>query len=118
MDNQQTTRIQQFVCPCCGGYMGEAAPIDRVMSSINAFQQREVLKVLSAEVGAPIQTRTLEDALFGFRKIKPKYPRRVLEDAISRLRSSIGPYGWAIVSKYSGRAAASYRLIPTERGAA
>lgn len=111
-------KVQHYCCPACGNSIGEAPAIDAVIASIGSFQQRAVLKALASKVGQPVGGEVLMDALFGFRKLKPKRPRAIFQNTVADARQKIEPFGWTILTKTAGRGGSIYRLIPTTAGAA
>lgn len=114
--NQTHQRIT-YCCPTCGNTIGEAPAIDAVIASIGSFQQRAILKALTKKVGQPVGGEELMSALFGFRKLKPKYPRSVFQQTMADARQKIEEFGWTIVAKRAGRGGSVYRIIPTVAGA-
>lgn len=110
-------KVQHYCCPACGNSIGEAPAIDAVIASIGSFQQRAVLKALTKKVGQPVGGEELMNAIFGFRKAKPKYPRSVFLQTMADARKKIEQFGWTIVTKRAGRGGSVYRIIPTVRGA-
>ncbi|MDQ0320020.1 hypothetical protein QO002_002158 [Pararhizobium capsulatum DSM 1112] len=112
-------QVQTYTCPCCHGYIGEAAPIDAVLERVARGQQKTILELLSRRVGKTVAKDTVLSLLFDDRADGgPDNAGHVLAVQIFHLRKFVGAYGWSIVTTGGGRGASTfYRLIPTEAGA-
>lgn len=111
-------QVQSYTCPCCHGFIGEAAPIDAVLERVARGQQKSILELLSRRVGRTVAKESVLSHLFDDRADGgPDGADRVLAVQLSYLRKFIGRYGWSIVTTGGGRGASTfYRLIPTEAG--
>jgi DNA-binding response OmpR family regulator len=108
---------QAFTCPCCGGFIGEAASIDSVSERVTG-QQRIIIDLLGKQPGRAIPRDKILFALYGDRYDGgPDYSENIISVNISRLRKLLHGYGWDIVGTSRGGAKSSYRLIPLEAGA-
>ena len=107
-------RIQAFSCPCCGGFIGEAAPLDKVAELLTSDQQRYVFDALAKKPGANVTRAELYDTVFGHRKVRPTDPSHGFANLISSLRKRLEPHGWMIQctngARRGGRSV--YRLLP------
>lgn len=111
-------QTKQYVCPCCRGFIGEAAPIDKVTATLSGFN-KIILSELAKEVGRNVSRGEILQAMYGAdRDGGPDYAQNVVSIYIHRLRKILPAYGWSIVS--SQRAGANtgdgglYRLTPAE----
>lgn len=109
-------RVQSYACPACGGFIGEAAPIDQVKSAITAPSQRLIFDLLSRSVGQPVMRDTMIDLMYSHRADGgPDTADHVLKAMVSQLRRRIEPFGWTISTSKGGSGyLAQWRLIPTE----
>lgn len=107
-------RIATFTCPCCKGFIGEAAPLDQVADLITADQQRYVFNALSKEPGASVNRDELYKAMYGHIRTMPSYPGKGFSNLISLLRSKLEAHGWTIECRRGAKA--FYRLLPLEAG--
>lgn len=112
-------RVQTYSCPCCGGSIGEAAPIDAVLERVPRGQQKSILELLSKRAGRTVDKESVLSILYDDRADGgPENPSLVIAAQLSYLRKFLGPYGWSIVTSGGGRGSQTcYRLIPTEVGA-
>jgi hypothetical protein len=109
-------KIQTFTCPCCGGFIGEAAPIDQVREYVTAPGQRLILDMLSKKVRAPIRRDSIMHRMYGGRQDGgPEQGDTVIKVMVSQLRRKIEPFGWTVTGSKGGSGElAQWRLIPTE----
>lgn len=109
-------KVQQFTCPCCGGFIGEAAAVNDVRAAITAPAHRLIFDLLSRAVGQPVMREALIDRMYGARADGgPERADKILAVQVSQLRRRIEPYGWTIsISKGGSGYLAQWRLIPTE----
>lgn len=117
-------RPDTFSCPCCGGYIGEAAPIEMVVDAISPTVERAILIRLSKSLSRPVPRDTLIDFIYSDdRNGGPDNAQNVFAVSISRLRRRLAAFGWTIqtIGGGGGRGGvgdgANYRLVPTEAGA-
>lgn len=112
-------QVQSYTCPCCHGYIGEAAPIDAVLERVSRGQQKAILEILAKRVGKTVAKDSVLSVLFDGRADGgPDNAAHVLAVQISYLRKFVGTYGWSILTTGGGRGASTfYRLVPTEAGA-
>lgn len=107
-------RIQSFCCPTCRGYIGEAAPLDKVAELITSDQQRYVFDALAKKPGENVGRVRLYKAMYGHRGALPANPSHGFANLISALRAKLEPHGWMIEctngARRGGRAV--YRLLP------
>lgn len=110
------TRIQAFCCPSCGGFIGEAAPVDKVRDAITAPAQRVIFDLLSRSMGTAVMRDTIMDRMYAHRSDGgPDTADQVLKATVSQLRRRIEPFGWTISASKGGAGhLAQWRLIPTE----
>lgn len=111
-------RLQTVMCPCCGGFMGEAAPLDAVREKVRMGHQLIILDLLSRRVGRLVSNTDIVDAMYGDRADGgPENCGNVAKVTICRLKKTIEAFGWTIVSVGRGSGnTASYRLQPVEAG--
>lgn len=112
----QMPRIQSFTCPCCRGFIGEAAPVEAVEATLTSATQKAMFRVLSKKPGAPVQRETLMAAMFNHRPDGgPESSQSVFGVTMMRLRGAIYSFGWMIDRKGGGKGGeAVYRLLPIE----
>lgn len=111
-------QIQPYTCPCCNGFIGEAAPIEMVLERVPRGQQKAILGLLSQRIGRTVAKSSMMSTLFDARADGgPDLADNVINAQMSYLRKSIGPFGWSIITTGGGRGSETfYRLIPTEVG--
>lgn len=111
--------MQAFTCPCCHGYIGEAAPIDDVRSAIRSPWQGAVIGLLASQIGKPVRRERIVNAVYAASgRQAPLTAENSLSTIISNARRSIEPYGWTIVTRGGGRGnIGTYTLTPREAGA-
>ncbi len=116
--NVQPTRLQVCSCPTCGGFMGEAAPLEAVREKVRMGHQLIILDLLSRRVGILVGSDAIIDAMYsGRRDGGPDKASQVLAVTMNRLKTTIEAFGWTIASVGRGSGnKASYRLIPREAG--
>jgi hypothetical protein len=109
-------RIQSYCCPSCGGFIGEASPIEKVREALTAPSQRLIFDALSRPVGRSVHRETLFSLIYGNRRDGgPDRGEHVLTVHVSQLRRKIEPFGWTITASRGGSGnLAQWRLIPTE----
>jgi hypothetical protein len=112
-------QVQSYTCPCCQGFIGEAAPIEMVIERVPRGQQKAILELLAKRIGRTVAKTSLLSVLFESRADGgPELADNVINAQMSYLRKSIAPFGWSVVTSGGGRGSeTSYRLIPTEVGA-
>ena len=105
-------KISSFTCPCCKGFIGEAAPLDQVRRFVTSSQKVKIFDMLAADPGAPVYRKDVSAALYDGDVVG-----NVLASTVSQLRREIEPYGWTITNGKGGNTPlAQWRLIPTEAG--
>lgn len=111
-------QTQAYVCPCCQGFIGEAAPIEMVLERVPRGQQKAILEVLARRIGRTVAKSSLISALFDDRADGgPDSASQQISVQIAYLRKNLKQFGWSIVSNGGGRSVEGmYRLIPTEVG--
>jgi hypothetical protein len=109
-------RIETFTCPCCGGFIGEAAPVDQIREYVTAPGRRLILDMLTKTVGAPVHRDLIINRMYGGRSDGgPENGDHVVKAMVSQLRRQIEPFGWTISSSRGGSGElAQWRLIPRE----
>lgn len=109
-------RIQSYSCPCCGGFIGEAAPLDQVRERVTAPARRLIFDLISKRPGKPVLKSVIVDRLYGNRSDGgPDSAGQVVAAMVSQLRRQIEPFGWTITNGRGGSSEhAEWRLIPTE----
>ncbi|MCJ8518989.1 hypothetical protein ABID21_001894 [Pseudorhizobium tarimense] len=111
-------RIASFTCPCCKGFIGEAAPLDQVMESVTQPSRRIILEMLASKPGSPVLRDRILDRLYGDRADGgPDTGDHVVKAMVSQLRRQIEPFGWTVTGSRGGSGnLAQWRLIPVEAG--
>lgn len=105
-----------FECPCCHGFIGEAAPTDDVAQTITSSQKLVIFKALAKKPGRVLSVEFLENQIWGSDPNGgPDASRNAVYIMVHRLNKHIARYGWHIASQGRG-SAGGYRLIPTEAG--
>ena len=112
-------RVQTYSCPCCGGFIGEAAPIEQVRESITPPAQRIIFDLLARSIGRAVHRDAIIELMYGGRSDGgPDTADHVVKAQVSQLRRRIEPFGWTIsVSRGGSGHLAQWRLIPTEASA-
>lgn len=112
-------RLQTVTCPCCGGFLGEAAPLDAVREKVRMGHQLIILDKLSRRVGRLVSSDDLIDAMYASHADGgPDKANGVLSVSMSRLKQEIAAFGWTIISVGRGSGnRASYKLIPISTSA-
>lgn len=110
-------QTKPYTCPCCNGFIGEAAPIDLVVERVPRGQQRQMLDLLSKRVGRTVAKAAMISVLFDDRPDGgPDLVDNVINSQMCRLRKMVENHGWSIVTTGGGRGSETfYRLIPTEK---
>lgn len=105
-------KLQTFSCPCCGGFIGEAPPIDRLLECDLTRQQRIMVTMLSTNVGQWFSVITIERELWkgDGTKRAPNTSAQSISAQVTKMRPAIERSGWSIQSDRRGH----YRLIPLE----
>lgn len=110
---------QTFTCPCCGGFIGEAASVDEIIASLSPNSRTTIFKLLAKHIGRYVPKNQIMNDLFGY--YQPETAAMAVNVYMTHLRKEIAPFGWTIVcqGRTGGRGAegALYRLIPLEAGA-
>ena len=118
-DRNIAPRIQSFTCPCCGGHIGEAAPIQAVIDAERSWVSRAILEALSKPVGRRVRRDSIIQAIYQLAD-EPENSRETFAVTLSGLRKRLMAFGWMIRREGSrgpqGDGGAVYRLIPTEAG--
>lgn len=106
-------RIKTYCCPSCGGAIGEASTLERILDADLTRQQRVIIQSLSNPVGQWVRVGALENAIFATNETGRDLSthRQSIAVQISRLQSLLRPLGWFVGSDRAGR----YRLIPLEK---
>jgi len=110
-------RIQSYCCPACGGFIGEAAPIDEVKKAISSPSRRCILDLLAADVGRHRTRLDMQSALSQLGRTARVLSPKNIHVQVCNLRKEIEPFGWTIANSTGAPFAAQYRLVPTEAGA-
>ncbi|WP_084682924.1 helix-turn-helix domain-containing protein [Neorhizobium vignae] len=109
-------RIQSFCCPTCGGFIGEAAPIEAVIDAQTSPVSKAILTALSSPIGKHMTRDDIVSAVWPRRK--PDDPANNFRVTLYSLRKRLTPVGWSIVCErsrgLSDENGSFYRLIPTE----
>jgi hypothetical protein len=110
---------QVFMCPCCGGFIGEAAPLDAISESRLSDSQKIIFNRLAKTVGRDVTAEALVSLLYDHRSDGgPDRPHQTVSAFVVYLNKRIRKHGWVIISRGRGRYnSAKYRLIPLEAGA-
>lgn len=113
-------RIKSYCCPACGGFIGEAAPIQSVIDAEKSWVSKAILDALSKPIGKLKRRDALIEAIYQFED-EPDGAVNSFSATLSRLRKRLKAFGWAIVMEGSrgpsGERGACYRLIPAEASA-
>lgn len=109
----------QFTCPCCKGFIGEAAPIDFVKDAVIGGLQVKIMKELTDRVSRPVMMSHLIDKCFEDDPDGgPENAANSIHVAIHKLRKRLSAFGWCIEGSGRGSAgfygSGTYRLIPAE----
>lgn len=108
-------RIEAYSCPCCGGLIGEAAPIQSVIDAEKSWVSKAILETLSKPVGRRVRRDTLIEAIYQIED-EPENARVVFGVTLTRLRRRLEAFGWMIHREGSkgpqGGRGAIYRLMP------
>jgi hypothetical protein len=109
---------EQFTCPACGGYIGEAASIEFVAERLPKGQQTAIFNLLAKRLARPVAKESIIDQLFSDRADGgPESASRVVDTQLAHLRKIVLGYGWMIKRVGGGRGGqCSYQLIPQEAG--
>lgn len=112
-------RVQSYTCPCCGGFIGEAAPVQSIIDAEKLWVAKAILETLSKPVGKRVRRDALIEAIYQLED-EPENPVNNFAVTLSRLRKRLSPFGWMIQREGSagsiGEGGAVYRLIPLEAG--
>ncbi|NLS03593.1 helix-turn-helix domain-containing protein [Rhizobium sp. P32RR-XVIII] len=112
-------RVQTYTCPCCGGFIGEAAPIQAVIDSEKSWVSKAILEALSKPVGKRMRRDALIEAIYQLDD-EPDGAANSFRVTLSHLRRRVQQYGWLIQTEGSKGSVqglgAVYRLIPVEAG--
>lgn len=114
------SKIQSFTCPCCRGFIGEAAPIEMVLSAVSSTTGRKILEKLSTKVGKQFHRDEIIDFVYASDPSGgPDDAAGTFSVTLFRLRQTISDFGWTIEKKGGGghgefSTPGLYRLIPTE----
>ena len=113
------SRVQTFTCPCCGGHIGEAAPLSALVEAVSSPTRRAIVELLSARAGRPVMRDAILERVYGGRADGgPDTADKVIMTQVSRLRREIEPFGWTITHGKGGSGErAQWKLIPLEAGA-
>lgn len=108
--------IQAFSCPCCKGFIGEAAPIADVIDAETSRVCKRILEALSRPVGSRICITTITRYIWLNKP--PSDPEAAFRITMVGLRKRIEKYGWSIICDRSRgineHGGSFYRLIPAE----
>ncbi|MDP9809385.1 hypothetical protein J2W42_002233 [Rhizobium tibeticum] len=108
-------RIQTYSCPCCGGLIGEAAPIQSIIDAERSWVAKAILETLAKPVGRRVRRDSLIEAIYQLED-EPENSRNSFAVTLSLLRKRLSPFGWMIQREGSkgpmGERGACYRLIP------
>ncbi|MBD9372793.1 winged helix-turn-helix domain-containing protein [Rhizobium sp. ARZ01] len=108
-------RIETYSCPCCGGSIGEAAPIQSIIDAEKSWVSKAILETLSKPVGKRVRRDALIEAIYQFED-EPDNAVMVFRVKLTRLRKHLGAFGWMIQREGSkgpqGGRGAVYRLLP------
>lgn len=115
------TRQQPYTCPCCKGYIGEAAPISDVIAAEASWVSQAILEALSKPVGRRVRRDRIIEAIYQ-QSDEPENSLTVFAVTMVKLRRRLKTSGWCIVTDGSkggpaGDGGALYRLIPLEKAA-
>jgi hypothetical protein len=106
---------QAFTCPCCGGFIGEAAPIEDVIAALTGHKQ-SLVKAIAKARGMRADRAALIEAMWrGARE--PTEAVSTFNVMIYRTRIAVEEFGWALLSPGRGGDDGVYRLVPKEAGA-
>ena len=109
------SRVQAFTCPCCGGFIGEAAPINAVLDAIPTGAQHIIIDQLARRLGSHVRRQEIVNAVYP--RHRPANPEQNVAVYINRMRKRLASYGWSIVTRNQATGVeTAYRLIPMEAG--
>lgn len=114
-------RVETYSCPCCGGFIGEAAPVTEILETMPDTPRKSALRALVRKVGRPIEREQLIEAMWGDRLDGgPESIDSSFGVQLSRLRKDLKRHGWTIlcIGRNTGEHnhGGSYKLIPSEVG--
>lgn len=101
-------------CPTCGGYMGEAAPLEAVREALTG-RERRVFDALEEAGAGGITTVDLSIKLFGSECGCSERKMHYTTELISFLRKRLEPFGYC-VPRNKALNRGKYRIIPMEAG--
>jgi hypothetical protein len=107
-------KVAAYWCPCCGGPLGQAAPIADVIASMNGHA-RIVLARLAEKPGYPVERVALIAVMYGHHfSGGPVAAGNVAQSIISKLRRKLVRFGWTVsYARQNGRGNhGNYRLVP------
>lgn len=105
------TRLQPITCPCCGGFLGEAAPIEAMRAHFSDGEFKAIKALASSgETGL-----TPGDLAFKLHHKDDTATRQKMRILICALRRKVEKFGYYIPGGTRGRIAV-YRLLPVEAG--
>jgi hypothetical protein len=108
-------RIQSYCCASCGGFIGEAAPIETIIEAERSWVAKAILQTLSRPVGKRVRRDALIEAVYQLED-EPENAVRSFAVVLSRLRKRLEGFGWMIQREGSkgpsGERGAIYRLLP------
>ncbi|MEX2739943.1 hypothetical protein AB3480_00590 [Rhizobium mongolense] len=113
-------RIQSYCCPACGGFIGEAAPIQSVIDAERSWVSKAILEALAKPVGKRMRRDALIEMIYQLED-EPENSVTSFNVSLHHLRRRLKGFGWMILREGSkgpvGERGACYRLVPAEVGA-
>lgn len=110
--NMQT--FKRWSCPCCGGFIGDAASIADIIATLAPNCRTTIFKTLSHQVGKFVTKQQIMSELYGYEQ--PSTGAQAISVYMSHLRKEIAPFGWMVEcsGRTGGRGSegALYRLVP------
>lgn len=112
-------QTSQFTCPCCRGFIGEAAPLSFARDAVVGGLQLKIFDELSARKGRSLRMSELIDRCYADDPNGgPEDPANSITVTIFKLRKRLAPLGWEIERLGGGgrgnNDGAFYRLTPAE----
>jgi hypothetical protein len=119
MEMNHIPQTSQFTCPCCRGFIGEAAPVEFIKDAVVGGLQVKIMSKLIDAKSRPVRMEDLIESCFADDPDGgPDDPSNSITVAIHKLRKRLEPFGWHIEKQGGGgrgfNGGAFYRLIPAE----
>jgi len=106
-----------LICPCCGGPMADAVPVEDLLHMSVPQQQMRIIKALADAYPRAVSKSQLIDAIYWDDPDGgPDNPSNVINQQLCRLRPLVSMHGWTIPMARGGAGNYGlYRLLPMGR---